>query len=186
MSSLPNHPTERARGHAGTLALRLIERTLGGIAALLLLALVLVTCIDVVGRYFLDAPLAGAFEITELLLAALVFTALPLATERRDHVEVDMVGHLMGERIDRAMVAFGGLFTAAVLATFSWRLFTHAMKAAADGSVTNVLKIPLAPFGFLAAAACLISTVIAVLRGFRMPDHAAAGESQGPDSEVAT
>lgn len=66
---------------------KVLQNTLGVGAALLLFSLILVTCVDVIGRYFFSAPLRGAFEITELLLAALVFTALPLTTERREHIE---------------------------------------------------------------------------------------------------
>lgn len=151
---------------------RLLERTLGIAAGLLLLILVGITCVDVVGRYFLNAPLEGAFEMTEVLLVALVFAALPLATERREHVEVDLLASAFSQHINRLMIAFGGLFAGAVLLTFAWRLVVHSIKAAEDGTVTNALQIPLAPFGYLAAGACLISAIIAVLRGFYLPPDA--------------
>ncbi len=144
---------------------RWLERTLGILAAILLLCLVAVTCIDVVGRYFLDAPLSGAFEITELMLAALVFLALPLTTERREHVEVDLLQMMLGDNANQLLNLFAGLFSMALLMTFSWRLFSHALAAAHDGAVTNALGIPLAPFGFLAALSCLLSAGIAFLRG---------------------
>lgn len=156
---------------------RLLERTLGVAAAIILLALVSITCVDVVGRYFLNAPLDGAFEMTEILLVALVFAALPLATERREHVEVDLLANAFNRKFNRLTVAFGGLFSGAVLLTFAWRLLIHSMKAGADGAVTNALQIPLAPFGYLAAGACLVSAIIAVLRGIYLPED--------PDSDVA-
>ena len=40
--------------------------------------MVLLTCVDVVGRYFLNRPLTGAFELTEHAMGALVFSSLPL------------------------------------------------------------------------------------------------------------
>lgn len=167
------------RRQAGIDIQRLLERTVGLGAALLLLALVLITCVDVIGRYVLNAPLSGAFEMTEILLAALVFMALPLATERREHVEVDLLASAFGRFANLLMMAFGGLFSAAVLTTFSWRLASHALKAAEDGAVTNALQIPLAPFGFLAAAACLISAFIAFLRGIQLPtDLVSASEKE--------
>ena len=147
----------------------LLERSLGVGAALILFALVLITCVDVVGRYFFDAPLTGAFELTEVLLAALVFAALPLTTERREHVEVDLITGFIGPRAQQLLAAFAGLFSAALLATFAWRLATHAMRSASDGAVTNALEIPLAPFGFLAAFSCLVSAFIAFLRGVQPP-----------------
>ncbi len=147
----------------------LLDWTLGVAAAVIILLITLVTCVDVVGRYLLDAPLSGAFELTELLLAALVFIALPLTTERREHVEVDLLNAALSPLGQRLLAAFAGLFSAALLATLSWRLFSHAYKAALDGAVTNALHIPLAPFGYLAGAACMVSAFIAFLRGLQPP-----------------
>ncbi|MFV0361215.1 TRAP transporter small permease [Tropicimonas sp.] len=147
----------------------LLQNTLGLSAALILFSLILITCVDVVGRYFFSAPLKGAFELTEVLLAALVFTALPLTTERKEHVEVDLLDLFLGDRASRYLSAFAGLFSASLLATLAWRLASHAMSAAEDGAVTNALYIPLAPFGFLAAFSCLVSAFIAFLRGVQPP-----------------
>ena len=156
----------------------LLEWSVGLGAALILFSLVLITCVDVVGRYIFDAPLTGAFEMTEILLAALVFLALPLTTERREHVEVDLL-NVLGAGINRILSAFAGLFSAALLATFTWRLASHAWKAAEDGSVTNALEIPLAPFGFLAAFSCLVCVFIVFLRGIQPPEE----EKTTPESE---
>ncbi|WP_368184516.1 TRAP transporter small permease [Aestuariibius sp. HNIBRBA575] len=148
---------------------KILQNTLGVGAALILFSLILVTCTDVVGRYLFDRPLKGAFEITEILLAALVFAALPLTTERKEHIEVDLLNVVLSARMTRFMSAFAGLFSAALLATLAWRLASHALKAAHDGATTNALEIPLAPFGFLAAFSCLISAFIAFLRGLHAP-----------------
>lgn len=157
---------QRFRGSDGGLDVgSVLQNTLGVGAALLLFSLVLITCVDVVGRYFFSAPLKGAFEVTEILLAALVFAALPLTTERKEHIEVDLLNVVLSETTKRYLSAFAGLFSAALLATFAWRLASHAASAAEDGAITNALGIPLAPFGYLAAFSCLISAFIAFLRG---------------------
>lgn len=174
MSVQPHLKDTGPRARAGASVQPLLERSLGVVAATLLMILVSITCIDVVGRYFLNAPLNGAFEMTEVLLVALVFAALPLATERREHVEVDLLAFAFGEKANRFLIAFGGLFTAAVFFTFAWRLWLHSAKAAADGAVTNALNIPLAPFGYAAAIACIASALLAILRGFILPVDAVA------------
>lgn len=157
---------QRFRGEDGDLDIgAVLQNTLGVGAALLLFCLVLVTCVDVVGRYFFSAPLKGAFEITEILLAALVFAALPLTTERKEHIEVDLLNVVLNDTTKRYLSAFAGLFSAALLTTLAWRLATHALSAAEDGATTNALGIPLAPFGYLAAFCCLVSGFIAFLRG---------------------
>lgn len=119
--------------------------------------------------------------MTEVLVAALVFAALPLTTERREHVEVDLLTALLSPGLNRYVTAFAGLFSAALLATFAWRLASHAVKTMADGAVTNALGIPLAPFGFLAAFACLVSAFIAFLRGIQT-DECDTPETRGDGS----
>lgn len=159
----------------------LLDKTLGIAAGLILFCLVLITCVDVVGRYFLSRPLTGAFELTEVLLAALVFLALPLTTERKEHIEVDMVTMLVPAKANAYLSAFAGLFSAALLATFSWRLASHAMEAAHSGAMTNALSIPYAPFGFLASLSCLVSAFIAFLRGI-FPSDMAQIEKSDPQT----
>ena len=82
-----------------------------------------------------------------------------------------LLGALVGDRADRLMGAFAGLFSAALLATFSWRLASHAYKAAVDGATTNALAIPLAPFGYLASFLCLVSAFLAFMRGIDPPSE---------------
>jgi len=144
-----------------------LDWTLGIAASLILLCLIAITCVDVVGRYFFDAPLKGAFEVTEVMVAALVFAALPLTTERREHVEVDLLTFAFSPAINRVLSAFAGIFSSALLATFAWRLFVHAGLAAHDGATTNALLIPLAPFGYLAGVSAMASAFIAFLRGIQ-------------------
>ena len=69
--------------------------TFGVLAAVLLFCLMALTCADVIGRYFLGTPIYGAFEMTEMLLAALIFAGLPLVTLRNDHVTVDLLDPVM-------------------------------------------------------------------------------------------
>lgn len=147
----------------------LLNRTLGVAASLILLSLILITCVDVIGRYVFDRPLSGAFELTELLLAALVFLTLPLTTERKEHIEVDLVAAVAPQRFNQVLTAMAGLFSAAVLATLAWRLASHAFSSYEDGAVTNALSIPYAPFGYLASFSCLVSAFIAFLRGIVPP-----------------
>jgi TRAP-type transport system small permease protein len=136
-----------------------VERVLMGLAALLLLALMAVTGVDVVGRYLLNAPLSGAFELTELLLGALVFVALPLVSRAGAHVEVDLLTELLPRSVNRVLGVFAALVSAAVLGFFAWRLIVLGMGQMADGSRSVSLDVPFAPFAFLGAAACILSAI---------------------------
>lgn len=68
-----------------------LQRILGGLAATFLLVLMLITLVDVVGRYGFNSPVNGSFEITELLLAAIIFSALPLVVAKDQNITVDLI-----------------------------------------------------------------------------------------------
>lgn len=151
-----------------------LDHTLGALSGALLLCLVALTCVDVVGRYALNAPLAGAFELTQLGVAALVFCALPLTTERRAHVEVDLVSGLAGPAGRRAMTWVGGVLSALCLAAIAWRIGALGLRQIEDGSVTDALRIPFAPLAFAMAALAALSAGLALFRA-AVPNEPAGG-----------
>ncbi|WP_334063925.1 TRAP transporter small permease [Limimaricola cinnabarinus] len=145
---------------------RRLEAILLGLAATLLLALMAVTGIDVVGRYLLNAPLSGAFEMTELLLGALVFVALPLVSRAGAHVEVDLLAHALPSGLQRATGLFAAAVSALVLCWFAWTLFGLMINQWHEGARSVSLGVPLAPFAALGALACLASALFGLLREF--------------------
>lgn len=141
----------------------LVSRVLPALAAALIMMMVLVTVVDVIGRYLFASPLPGAFELTQILLADLVLAALPITTLRGSHVEVDLLSHLWSSRTDRLAGAFGAGVTAGVFFLLSWTVAAHGQKLMADGSVTNDLALPLWPAAALGALTFLVSGVVALL-----------------------
>lgn len=135
---------------------------LGGAAVALLVCLSLLTCIDVVARYWFNKPVNGAFELTQLLLAGLIFLALPITTAKNEHVEVDLLADMAKGALRRFIDHLALLATSVTLLLVSWRLWHHAQKLAEDGAVTNSLTIAYAPIGYIAALSCLISGIIAL------------------------
>jgi TRAP-type transport system small permease protein len=133
-------------------------------AAVLVAGLVLVTCVDVVGRYLFNNPLSGAFEMTQVLLGALVFVALPLTTSKGGHVEVDLFLPLLPRTVANGLARFGGGVMAAVLLYFAFRLVLLTEDQFAAGSRTSALGIPMWGLGVIGVASCLLSALIAVMR----------------------
>lgn len=157
---------------------RLLDYGLGGCCSLLLAGLVGLTVVDVIGRYWFSAPVTGAFELTQLMLAALVFAALPLTTLAGEHVEVDMAYGLAPAPIKAAMRLFGALLSAGVLGAIAWRLAMHSHRLGVDGAVTNELSIGLAPIGWFAAAMAGLSALLALARLVGAKARLTAGNAQ--------
>ncbi|WP_353475821.1 TRAP transporter small permease (plasmid) [Salipiger sp. H15] len=130
------------------------------ICAVLLLAMMALTVADVLGRYLLNAPLPGATELTEMLLATVVFIGLPAASLDRDHIRVDLcVEHLRGAArtlLERLVE----IASAGILGVIAWRLWVIGAQIDGYGGMTPTLKLPLAPLAWLAALLCLCAAAI--------------------------
>ena len=139
-------------------------RLLAAASALLIIMLIGVTCIDVVGRYLFNRPFGGAYELTQILLAALVFVALPLTSRDGGHVEVDLALHLFSARMQGVLARVAGIISALVLCYFAYRLVLIGLDQLHAGTRSASLALPMAPLAFLAAASCLVSSIAVLLR----------------------
>lgn len=160
--------TTPARPHP---ALEVAARAPALVVALALAAMALVTVLDVTGRYLLNAPLPGSYELVGLLLAVTVFAALPLATARREHVVVDLLDHVLPRPLAALQAGVTALVAAAALAALAWQLWVRGQRLAADNAATNLLEIPLAPFAFFMAVCtalavpAMLAMAVAAFRG---------------------
>jgi len=136
------------------------ERWLGCVAALLLAAMVLLTTIDVVGRYFFNRPVVGAFELTELVMGAMVFSSLPLVTLARQQVTVDLFASIVPRTWRRAQNALIDVVAALCLAVIAWRLWQKAVYMAGAGETTATLPIPIYPLVYYMAAMAAVTVVL--------------------------
>ena len=101
-----------------------------------------VTVVDVGGRFLVNRPLHGAFEATEVMMGLIVFLALPLATRRREHIAVTLLDPYLPEWLKRAAALLFGLVCAAVCGLLAWRLGLHGERLLNVGEVTLELRIP--------------------------------------------
>ncbi len=153
---------------------RRFDAALGLAASVILFSMMIVTFVDVVGRYGFNRPLRGAFEGTELMLLVLIFAGLPLVSHADEHVTMDFIDHMVGPAARKVIAALAQLVCAATLIGLSWLIWVKAGKIAAYGDTTDVLKILLAPFVYFMAAMIALSGLIHAWRILR-PGKASAG-----------
>jgi TRAP-type C4-dicarboxylate transport system permease small subunit len=144
-----------------------LDRLLGWLCGGLILGLTGLTAADVILRYWFNAPVSGAFELTEIMLAALIFAALPITTDRDEHVTVDLVDALVPARAQRVLRVIGDLVSALALAVFAWRLGLQALRLMAEGTQTFSLSLPMHPLAWFAAFACALSALTALAHAVR-------------------
>ncbi|MBL27048.1 MAG: C4-dicarboxylate ABC transporter permease [Rhodospirillaceae bacterium] len=140
-----------------------IDRTVAGLAAAALLAMMVLTVIDVVGRYGFDSPVPGAFELTELLMAVLIFGALPIVSAQGRHIAITLIEDRLPARVRIGLGRIVDAIATLVLALMAWRLAVLAGDFQAYGEVTSYLRIGLAPFAWFAALGCLLAAISAAV-----------------------
>lgn len=155
----PPDPLARA-GRVAVDALKLV-------ASVLLFAMMLVTFVDVVGRYFFGHSLNGAYELTEVLLGLIVFAGLPMVTWRREHVTVDLLTSRLPGLPRDALARLAAAATTLVLAVLAWRLGVTAHDLIGYGDATVFLGIPLGPVAGVMAALSGVGAVAALVRVLR-------------------
>ena len=142
---------------------------LGYVAAMVMFGLMALTCVDVVGRYFLNRPVPGGFELTEILLAALIFAGLPLVSLRDEHVTVDLFDPVTPDwlfRIQHVVACAVGFACSGYLA---WRLWLRAEYMDRAGETTAVLKIKLAWLTYSMSLLMVFAAMALIVLAFRQP-----------------
>lgn len=134
------------------------------IAAMILLLLVTLTCVDVVGRYFFNSPLVGTVELVQICMGAITFFSFPLMFLRNDHIIVDLVPQFRRGYLGWITSLVFLAITIFIAIKLGLRVFDYAIRAFEDGDVTEYLLIPRYPVVGFIAAAIFTAAAISFLR----------------------
>jgi TRAP-type C4-dicarboxylate transport system permease small subunit len=136
------------------------------IATGLLVLLVLLTVADVVLRRFFDAPIAGSYELSKLILGIIVFFTLAYCAVHGSHIVVDVVVSKFPRRAQSSIGIIIHLFSVVIMGVISWQLFLQAMKVRGMGEVTAIWEIWMYPFVLLAALGSTLVTIVFLIQLF--------------------
>ena len=126
----------------------LVARALGMVAGLALMAMMLLTFVDVMGRK-LWVAVPGALEVSEILMVVVLFSGLPLVAWHAEHVCFELVDKLYTGASARWSRVFMDLFCALVFGALAVAVWRFAGRTMEDGEVTIYLKWPVGWFVYL-------------------------------------
>lgn len=136
-------------------------------SAVAMVILALVTAVNVFARYLFHKPMAGAIELSSLLLVATVFFGMAYTEVCKQHIIFTMVVDRMSiffkSIITRIMRLIGAIFFI-VLGWQSIVLAFHYMRPMPR--MTNVLHIPLYPAILVIAFGSFLMALQLLLEGF--------------------
>jgi len=130
-------------------------------------AIVLITSIDVIGRYFLNMPLLGGLELLELSMAVFGGFAILYTTTRRGHISVDLFFVRFPKRLQIAIDSFGSILGSAVWGVIAYRVFVLGKQSLMTRFSSAILNIPIGPFEIVLALALALYSLVLLIQAFR-------------------
>jgi len=115
----------------------------GSVAVLSLMSL---ATVNVVLRFFFNAPYRGAYELVGFMGALVIAFALGYTQKRKDHIVVDILTAKFPKRINKILDRINYFVTTIFFAIVSWQVFVWGMKISKSGEVSETIKIIFHPF----------------------------------------
>jgi TRAP-type C4-dicarboxylate transport system permease small subunit len=145
---------------------RRADALLGIAASAILMAMMLLTFVDVVGRYVFNRPVRGGFELTELGLLVLIFAGLPLVSHAGEHVTMDFIDRLVAPRVRAALERVVDAACAAIFLFAAWLAWLKADRIWEYRDATDVLRIVYGPFVYFMAVMIALTGLVHLYRVF--------------------
>lgn len=141
--------------------------TLECFAGATLFALMVLTCADVIGRYFFNNSINGATELTELAIAIMIFAEMPVITLKGGHVVVDILDRVLGNKLIKAFTLVSYLLISFAFYALAERMLVQAGRALRREEVTEYLALPVGHIIEYIATMSYLTAAVLILFGIR-------------------
>jgi len=140
----------------------LLARRLDMIAAMAIVAMMSLTCADVILRMF-RRPIPGSYEIVSLLGAIAVSFAVAHTLAERGHVAVSLIVQLFPKRLQGIIESIISIFGIILFGLIAWQSVLYGMDCQRSGEVSLTLELPFYPViygvALCAVVVCLVLLV---------------------------
>jgi TRAP-type C4-dicarboxylate transport system permease small subunit len=132
------------------------------IGAICLVGMMLLTCVDVVGRAF-GHPIFGSVEIVGYMAILSVVMAMPYTHQVQGHIGVEIVVRLFSEKTQTIIEICTGIISLILFAVVTWRMTVYANTMKESGEVSMNLELPEHAIIYVTAF-CILTFTLVILR----------------------
>jgi TRAP-type C4-dicarboxylate transport system permease small subunit len=132
------------------------------VASASLLAIMLLTCLDVSMRYFFGRPIAGTYDLVSLLGAVLASFAMPFTMLQKGHVAVEILVQSLSRGKQLIIETVTHILGILLFLVLVWQSIALARDMKAAGEVTPTLLVPFYPILYCMAI-CFLALCLAIL-----------------------
>ena len=132
------------------------------IGAACLVGMMLLTCVDVVGRAF-GHPIFGSVEIVGYMAILSVVMAMPYTHQVQGHIGVEIIVRLFSEKTQTIIDICTSIISLVLFAIITWRMTVYANTMKKSGEVSMNLELP-EHLVIYVTALCLLTFTLIILR----------------------
>ena len=142
------------------------------IGAVALTSMMLLTVVDVIGRFF-KHPIFGSVELVGFLATIVVAAALPYTHKVDGHVGVEILVRLLPKKAQIRFDIFTRGLSLILFSLITWQMFLYANDIHETGEVSMNLEFPiyyivyLLAFGMLIFSVTILETIVDNIKQLR-------------------
>lgn len=137
-----------------------LNRIVHKVGLAILMMLMLLTVGDVAGRYLFGRPIPGTFELTQFMLALIVFCSIGFTQVCKAHISIDVMVSRFSPRARAIIDSVTCLLSLGLFSVVTWQSAVHAVRTWRAGEVAGVLPLPIYPFVFAVALGSLLFCLV--------------------------
>ena len=141
-------------------SINFIARWLNWLAALAVVAVMIIVCVNVLSRSIFGIPLKGTVDIVSLMGVLVIGGAIGHTQVLKGHVRITLFIDMLPKQARTIVTGLVDIAGMVLFGILSWQTILFALGTNENGELSEVLKIPIAPFAFVVSVGCISLTLV--------------------------
>ncbi len=137
-----------------------IARWLNWLAAMAIVAVMIIVCVNVLSRGIFGVPLKGTVDIVSLMGVLVIGGAISYTQVLKGHIRITLFIDKLPGRARTILTCLVDLAGVILFGIISWQTILFAIGTGKNGELSEVLRIPITPFAFVVSAGCISITMV--------------------------
>ena len=145
----------------------LLSNSLNWIACIALLAILLLTLLDIIANKVFSAPIKGGIEIVGLLCVIVISFSIAYTQAVHGHIEVELFVKRLSRKTQHAISSFISFFSLSLFSLLAWKSYDYGRTLQLSGEVSMTQQIPLYPFVYAISFCCIFVCLVVLVQWLR-------------------
>ena len=117
----------------------------------IIMVMMFLTAFDVCGRYFLNRPIHGALELTEILMVMTVAAGFAYTQKKKGHISVELFVSRLPLKFQKVIHGFDHVICLGLYILITWQCVKGGLVQWRNSVTSGGIEIPLWPFYYFLA-----------------------------------